>query len=82
MAVGVGDEEGRRIAFVVGEAFDDFLLHFEALTLLDGDDAVFAYFADDVGDELVDFFVASGDGSNFGNFCHRLRFFRRIFQCL
>ena len=67
LAVGVGDEEGRGIAFVVGEAFDDFLLHFEALALLNGDDAVFADFADDVGDELADLRVASGDGGDFGD---------------
>lgn len=68
LAVGVSDEERRGEAFVVGETFDDFLFHFEALALFDGDDAVFADFADDICDKFADFFVASGDGGNFGNF--------------
>lgn len=68
LAVGVCDEERRGEAFVVSEAFDDFLFHLETLALLDGDDAVFADFADDARNEFADFFVTGGDRGNFGDF--------------
>ena len=35
---------------------------------LDGNDAVLADFTDDVGDHFANFFIASGDGRDFGDF--------------
>ena len=68
MAIGVGDEERRGIALVVAKALDDFLFDVKTLTGLDGDNAVFADFIDDLGDEFADFGVASGDSGDLGDF--------------
>ncbi len=68
MAVGISDKERRRVTFVVGETFDDFLFHFEALALFDGDDAVFADFANNISDEFADLWIAGGNGGNLGDF--------------
>lgn len=68
MTVDISDEEGAGKAFVVAEAFDDFLLGIETLTGLDSDDAVFADFADDFGNERANFGVASGNGGDFSDF--------------
>ncbi len=66
MAIYIGDEKWRRVAFVIAEALDDFLFDVETLASLDRDDTVFANFVDNFGDEFADFFRAGGNGGDFG----------------
>ena len=67
LAIGVGNKEWRCVTLVVGVAFGDFGLHFKALALLYGYDAIFADLGDDISDELTDFSIASGNSSDLSN---------------
>src|SRR3990172_7000551 len=66
-AVGVGHEVGRDVAAVELHALRVFLVEADRLAFLDGDDAVLADLAHDLGDQLTDLGVGGADGGHGGD---------------
>ena len=67
LAVSISYKEGGCEAFVISVTFGNFGLHFEALPLLYGNDAVFADFLNYISNEFANFSIACGDCGDFGN---------------
>ena len=68
LTLAIGDEECGSKTFVVGEAFGDLSLHIKTLAWFNGNDTFFTDFSDNVGDKFADFWVASANSSDFGDF--------------
>ena len=68
LTVGVSNKECGCETFIVSETLGNFGLHFETLSLLYRNDAVFADFFDNVSNKFADFGVAGRNSGDFSDF--------------